>query len=178
MSCGAAFVNHESSAQPGGEQDSGARRSRETFPSQSFYTLLALSSGIYCTGGQSWFSGTHGARRRRGTGRIVLGFSFPEQSGDPVQEPSIFLLLGLLFVVASPSLPVFERGFEHCFGRFVQPAPPARGQILPHLGDGFGAPKVHVGGFPAHVIEKPRFISLFGQRGELDAGTVRLQSPH
>ena len=38
------------------------------FPSQSLFTLLALSSGIYCTGGQSWFSGTHGARRRMRTG--------------------------------------------------------------------------------------------------------------
>ena len=60
----------------------------------------------------------------------------------------------------------------------MQPAAAAGSQITLDVGDCFGAAKVHVGGFPAHVVEQARFVSLFGERGEFDAAAIRGQPAH
>src|SRR5215467_7064292 len=75
-----------------------------------------------------------------------------------------------------PIVPVFELGFVHAFGAFVEPAAAPGSQLGLYVGDGFAAAEMHVSGFPAHIVEQSRFVPFFGQGREFDAGTVGRQT--
>jgi hypothetical protein len=51
-------------------------------------------------------------------------------------------------------------------------------KVMLHLGDRLRGAEVHVGRFPAHRIEQPRFVAILRQRSELDSRAVWRQTPH